>query len=81
VSLLKAREGGYAFIWDSPVLDFAVQQPPCDTVHTVGRVFGQVGYGLGLQKSSPYGEELSMYILQLRESGFLDDLKTKWFKD
>lgn len=32
-----------------------------------------------MQKSSPYQKELSAHILRLREIGYLEELKTKWF--
>ena len=74
----QVRNEDYAFIWDSAVLDYAVEQIPCNSIHTVGRLFGKIGYGFGLQKSSPYREELSTHILQMRETGFMDQLKVKW---
>ena len=60
------------------MLDYIVEQEPCNTIQTVGRIFGRVGYGLGLQKNSIFNEELSMHILQLRETGYMDELKVKW---
>ncbi len=81
ISLLSKTRSGkeeYAFIWDSAVLDYSVEEKPCDTIQTIGRLFGKIGYGFGLQKSSPYREELSTHILRMRESGFTDQLKVKW---
>ena len=75
---IQTRQGHFALLWDSPVLDYIVEQEPCNTIQTVGRIFGRVGYGLGLQKNSVFNEELSMHILQLRETGYMDDLKVKW---
>ena len=75
---LKVRNEDYAFIWDSAVLDYSVEEKPCNSIQTVGRLFGKIGYGFGLQKSSPYREELSTYILKLRETNFMEDLKIKW---
>eukprot|EP00058_Branchiostoma_floridae_P007221 XP_002592709.1 hypothetical protein BRAFLDRAFT_67149 [Branchiostoma floridae] len=74
----KAREERYAFIWDSAVLDYVVKQPPCN-LRTVGRLFGKIGFGFGLQKGSAYTDAFSIAILQARESGYLDKLKEKWF--
>ncbi|KAI8493747.1 Glutamate receptor 2 [Branchiostoma belcheri] len=73
----KAREERYAFIWDSAVLDYVVKQPPCN-LRTVGRLFGKIGFGFGLQKGSAYTDAFSIAILQARESGYLDKLKEKW---
>ncbi|CAH1789877.1 unnamed protein product [Owenia fusiformis] len=75
------REGNYAFIWDDVVLDYIVQNRPCNTVKTVGRLFGKIGYGFALQKNSPYKHEISTHILQLREMGYMDELKKKWYED
>lgn len=33
----RVREGNFAFIFDSAVLEYHVHQPPCDTLYTVGR--------------------------------------------
>ncbi len=75
---MKTREEDYAFIWDSAVLDYWVEEKPCNTIQRVGQLFDKNGYGFGLQKSSPYREELSTYILQMKETGFIDQLKIKW---
>ncbi|CAH1789880.1 unnamed protein product [Owenia fusiformis] len=77
----RARKGNYVFIWDDIVLNSFVQSKPCNTLKTVGRLFGKIGYGFALQKNSPYKHELSTHILQLREIGFMDELKKKWFED
>ncbi|CAH1789879.1 unnamed protein product [Owenia fusiformis] len=77
----RVRQGNYAFIWDDVVLDFIAQSEPCNTVKTVGRRFGKIGFGLGLQKRSPYKHELSSHIMQLREIGYIDEIKKKWWVD
>lgn len=33
----RVRKENFAFVFDSPVLEYHVQQPPCNTLHTVGR--------------------------------------------
>lgn len=33
----RVRQGNFAFIFDSAVLEYHVHQPPCDTLYTVGR--------------------------------------------
>ncbi|CAD5116783.1 DgyrCDS5632 [Dimorphilus gyrociliatus] len=75
----KARKENFAFIWDSAVLEYAVEQEPCHTLRSIDKLFGLIGYGFGLQKSSPYQKELSAHILRLREAGYLEELKNKWF--
>lgn len=76
--MVKTRGGHYAFIWDSAVLDYLVEEKPCNTIKNVGRLFGKIGYGFGLQKNSPYRDELSYFILKLREEGYMDKLVYKW---
>lgn len=76
--LIQVRNGDFAYVWDSAVLEYIVEEEPCD-LQTVGRIFGKLGYGFGLQKNSPYTQQLSSLILQLRETGFIDQLKHKWF--
>ena len=55
-----------AFIWDSSRLDYEAAQN-CDLV-TAGELFGRSGYGIGLQKNSPWTQEISLQILALHES-------------
>ena len=55
-----------------------MEEKPCDTLRNVGRLFGKIGYGFGLQKSSPYKDELSYHILRLREEGYMEYLVNKW---
>lgn len=55
-----------AFIWDSSRLEYEAAQN-CDLV-TAGELFGRSGYGIGLQKDSPWTQEISLQILALHES-------------
>ncbi|XP_076315866.1 glutamate receptor 2-like [Tachypleus tridentatus] len=77
-SIPLGASGRYAFIFDSPVLDFASQQEPCNT-ETVG-LFAPQNYGFGLQKDSPYEEKFSLGILKLKKEGFFEMLYERWFK-
>lgn len=72
------RAGGHAQIGESLSLEYSSRQIPCNTIHTVGRVFSRTGYGIALTKNSPYKEELSTLVLQLRESGYFEELFQKW---
>jgi ionotropic glutamate receptor NMDA 1 len=65
-----------AFIWDSSRLDYEAAQN-CDLV-TAGELFGRSGYGIGLQKNSPWTQEISLQILALHENGSMEDLDGKW---
>ncbi|XKL62120.1 hypothetical protein PGB90_001953 [Kerria lacca] len=65
-----------AFIWDSSRLDFEAAQD-CELV-TAGELFGRSGYGIGLQKGSPWADAVTLAILDFHESGFMEKLDNKW---
>ncbi|XP_065173627.1 glutamate [NMDA] receptor subunit 1 [Atheta coriaria] len=65
-----------AFIWDSSRLEFEAAQD-CELV-TAGELFGRSGYGIGLQKGSPWSDEVTLAILDFHESGFMESLENKW---
>ncbi|XP_054271641.1 glutamate [NMDA] receptor subunit 1 [Macrosteles quadrilineatus] len=65
-----------AFIWDSSRLDFEAAQD-CELV-TAGELFGRSGYGIGLQKGSPWADVVTLEILNFHESGFMESLDNKW---
>lgn len=57
-----------AFIWDSSRLDFEAAQD-CELV-TAGELFGRSGYGIGLQKGSPWADAVTLAILDFHESNY-----------
>nr|CAG4651579.1 EOG090X00ST [Triops cancriformis] len=65
-----------AFIWDSSRLEFEAAQD-CDLV-TAGELFGRSGYGIGLQKGSPWADSVTLAVLDFHESGLMEDLDTEW---
>ncbi|XP_044734229.1 glutamate [NMDA] receptor subunit 1 isoform X2 [Chrysoperla carnea] len=65
-----------AFIWDSSRLEFEAARD-CDLV-TAGELFGRSGYGIGLQKGSPWADAVTLAILDFHESGFMERLDNKW---
>ncbi|XP_059473836.1 glutamate [NMDA] receptor subunit 1 [Neocloeon triangulifer] len=65
-----------AFIWDSSRLEFEAAQD-CELV-TAGELFGRSGYGIGLQKGSPWADAVTLAILDFHESGFMESLDSKW---
>ncbi|XP_048518841.1 glutamate [NMDA] receptor subunit 1 isoform X1 [Dendroctonus ponderosae] len=65
-----------AFIWDSSRLEFEAAQD-CELV-TAGELFGRSGYGIGLQKGSPWADDVTLAILDLHEGGFMEGLDNKW---
>ncbi|RUS90771.1 hypothetical protein EGW08_001482 [Elysia chlorotica] len=61
-----------AFIWDSPRLEYEAARF-CDLT-TAGDLFGRSGLGIGLQKNSPWTHDISMAVLSMHESGFMEQL-------
>lgn len=59
-----------AFIWDSSRLEFEAAQD-CELV-TAGELFGRSGYGVGLQKGSPWADWVTLAILDFHESKLLN---------
>lgn len=55
-----------AFIWDSSRLEFEAAKD-CELV-TAGELFGRSGYGVGLQKGSPWADAVTLSILDYHES-------------
>ncbi|XP_070561125.1 glutamate receptor ionotropic, kainate 2-like isoform X2 [Ptychodera flava] len=74
----KVQQGNFAFIWDSAILEYAANKEPCD-VQTVGRLFGKMGYGLGLPLHSHLTDIFSLEILKLRQSGYIEQLSNRYF--
>ena len=66
-----------AFIWDSARLEFEASND-CNLI-TSGDLFGRSGYAIGLQKQSNYwAEKVTLSLLGMHESGFMEDLDNKW---
>ncbi|CAH1636071.1 unnamed protein product [Spodoptera littoralis] len=65
-----------AFIWDSSRLEFEAAQD-CELV-TAGELFGRSGYGVGLQKGSPWADLVTLAILDFHESGIMESLDNLW---
>ncbi|CAG7836862.1 unnamed protein product [Allacma fusca] len=65
-----------AFIWDSSRLQYEAAQN-CELI-TSGELFGRSGYAIGLQKGSPWSNDVTHEILEFHESGFMEQLDKKW---
>uniref|UniRef100_Q0VIP5 Glutamate [NMDA] receptor subunit 1 n=1 Tax=Lymnaea stagnalis TaxID=6523 RepID=Q0VIP5_LYMST len=65
-----------AFIWDSPRLEYEAASD-CDLT-TAGDLFGRSGLGIGLPKNSPWTHDVSMAVLRMHESGFMEQLDNRW---
>ncbi len=69
------RQGGYAFIWDSPVIRHEISGD-CDLME-IGEHFDLKGYAFAVKKKALYLEKLSMAILKLGDAGRLYHLERK----
>merc|ERR1719367_881413 len=75
---IKAVKDGKlkAFIWDSSRLEYEAARS-CHLI-TAGDLFGRSGYGVGLQKGSPWADKITLAILDYHESGRMEELDNKW---
>jgi hypothetical protein len=62
-----------AFIWDSSRLEYEAAKD-CELV-TAGELFGRSGYGIGLQKGSPWTDAVTLAILDFHESEYDSSFK------
>ena len=75
-----------ALITDSPIVDFVSsrkddQYNPNCTLRNIGdSFFNPAGFGLGLTKNSPFTDDFSLAILELRETGVIEELTIEYFQ-
>ncbi|CAO1385800.1 unnamed protein product [Diamesa tonsa] len=77
--LARAKQGNYAFLMESSTINYMAQRN-CEVVK-VGGELDEKGYGIAMKKDVPYRGALSEAVLQLRESGELDKMEIKWWKE
>ncbi|KAH9528882.1 Glutamate receptor ionotropic, NMDA 1 [Dermatophagoides farinae] len=66
-----------AFIWDSARLEYEAAND-CELIIS-GEHFGRSGYAIGLPKDKIYWKDkVSLALLGMHESGFMEDLDQKW---
>lgn len=58
-----------AFIWDNSRLEYEAAKD-CELV-TAGELFGRSGYGIGMQKRSPWVDAVTLAILDYHESKYI----------
>ncbi|XP_074643234.1 glutamate receptor 2-like [Tubulanus polymorphus] len=79
IERVRASDGQYAFIMESGMANYQVNQKPCDLT-TIGYPLAIRSYAFAVQRNSPYLEKINDALLQLRENGELVQLQKKWFK-
>ncbi|KAI0218530.1 Glutamate receptor 1 [Lamellibrachia satsuma] len=80
VQKVKDSKGKYAFLLESTMNDYHNQLKPCNTMKVGGNLDSK-GYGIATPLGSSLREPISVAVLQLRESGFLQKLHKKWWYD
>ena len=68
-----------AVVYDAPILFYEAKRAQGGTQKVVGRLFERQNYGIALPQNSPHRKPMNAVLLKLRESGFIDELQTKWF--
>lgn len=68
-----------AVVYDAPVLQYHAAQGGQDRV--VGHRFERQNYGIGLQEGSPLRKQVNEALLKLTESGYIAELRQKYFGD
>jgi len=74
----KVLEGNYAFLMESPMLDYKVQRD-CNLTQ-VGGLLDSKGYGIATPMGSPWRDRISLTILDLQEKGVIQSLYDKYWK-
>lgn len=72
---VKESDGDYAFLWDSPVIQYRVTED-CEFIE-VGQPFDSRGYGIGVPPRASFRDDLTMAILKLGERGELQVLEDR----
>lgn len=77
------EKGNYAFFMESAAIDYKIERH-CNLTQ-IGGLLDSKGYGIGIAKNSTrkidYRTKLSEAILSLQESGVLEVLRTRWWKE
>ena len=73
-----------ALITDGPLVDYVVSRkgpynPDCTLKNIGDGRFSPVGYALGLTKNSPFTDDFSLAILELREQNEIENLRAEYF--
>ena len=69
----------YAYFMESTSIEYFTERH-CE-VARVGDLLDSKGYGIAMRKNSTYRNQLSTAVLKLQESGMLNKMKTKWWKE
>ncbi|MGB1252527.1 MAG: transporter substrate-binding domain-containing protein [Candidatus Promineifilaceae bacterium] len=68
-----------AFVYDAPVLAYAVLHAEDSALNLVEPIFRPESFGIVLPDESPYLEEVNVALIELRETGVYDQILLRWF--
>ncbi|RZF39362.1 hypothetical protein LSTR_LSTR000883 [Laodelphax striatellus] len=69
----------YAYFMESTSIEYQMERK-CDLAQ-VGTLLDSKGYGIAMPFNSPYRTAISGAVLKMQESGKLQELKNKWWKE
>ncbi|XP_046984816.1 glutamate receptor ionotropic, kainate 2-like isoform X1 [Schistocerca americana] len=75
----KVKNSNYAFFMESTSIEYVIERN-CDLTQ-VGDKLDNKGYGIAMRKNMTYRNSLSTAVLKLQETGRLQALKNKWWKE
>ncbi|CAG5119893.1 unnamed protein product [Candidula unifasciata] len=71
-------KGRYAFLAESPLVDYRNNRLPCDTM-SVGGNLNNKGFGIATPRNSRLRDPVNVAVLKLKEEGTLYTLYQKWW--
>ena len=75
---MRVKEGRFVFIDETPLLQYHLLDG-C-TIFPIGLEIQPFDYAFGLPKNSPYTELMNAELINMRETGYFDELWKKWDK-
>ncbi|XP_041366451.1 glutamate receptor ionotropic, kainate 2-like [Gigantopelta aegis] len=79
LALENIKNGKFAFIGDHSTNEYYAKQQ-CG-IESIEQNFGQKNFGLGFPRGAPYRDDINRALLELKEQGFIDHLKEKWWAE
>lgn len=76
----RVHQGSFAFLLDQPKAEYTTTRIPCDLM-IIGKPFNHNSFGIGLPLYSAYTRNISLAISTLKDRGYIEYLKKKWWDD
>ncbi|KAF2904860.1 hypothetical protein ILUMI_01331 [Ignelater luminosus] len=70
----------YAFFMESSSMEYEIHKYKCE-LKQIGGLLDSKGYGIAMPIDAPYRGEINEAILKFQETGYLQTLKDKWWKE